>query len=243
LTVTRIATQRSPYPIGPQATAAWVEALPLLRLQGERIVQGRQLDVTSPNMFAGSVLDLEPDTVYEVRFRASDPDGVTGEGSKVVRVRTRPEPMPAKDGRTFHVYPPNFKGAKLEPSFEGLMCAYNLTCAGTDWATAGRPRCDRRHDPRPRRPLQVQPSRVHQRCRGQPHGTARRHLLPHRDGTPERPIVIKGAGDGEVVFDGAGNFALFDVKAADYTYFEGITFRNADYRDLGGDAVQMGAKG
>ena len=33
-----------------------------------------------------------------------------------------------------------FKGAKTEPSFEGLMCAYNFTCAGTDWATAGRPR-------------------------------------------------------------------------------------------------------
>ena len=44
------------------------------------------------------------------------------------------------------------------------------------------------------------------------------------------PIVIKGAGDGEAIFDGDGNFALFDVRAADYTYFEGITFRNADVR-------------
>ena len=35
------------------------------------------------------------------------------------------------------------------------------------------------------------------------------------DGTPERPIVIKAAGDGEVVFDGNGNFALFNVMAAD----------------------------
>src|SRR4029453_10597111 len=40
----------------------------------------------------------------------------------------------------YHVYPPGFTGTKSEPSFEGLMCAYNLTCAGTDWATAGRPR-------------------------------------------------------------------------------------------------------
>ena len=40
----------------------------------------------------------------------------------------------------YHVYPAGFKGAKTEPSFEGLMCAYNCTCAGTDWATAGRPR-------------------------------------------------------------------------------------------------------
>ena len=70
-------------------TSAWSDALPLLRLQGERIAQGRQLDVTSPNMFAGSVLDLEPDTAYDVRFQASDPDGVVGERIKVVRVRTR----------------------------------------------------------------------------------------------------------------------------------------------------------
>ena len=40
----------------------------------------------------------------------------------------------------FHVYPHGFKGQKIEPSFEGLMCAYNYSCAGTDWATAGRPR-------------------------------------------------------------------------------------------------------
>ena len=123
-----------------EGETSWNDALPLLRLQGERIAQGRQLDVTSPNMFAGSVLDLEPDTPYEVRLQASDPDGVSGERTKVVRVRTRPEPKPATDGRMFHVYPPGFKGTKLEPSFDGLMCAYNLTCAGTDWATAGRPR-------------------------------------------------------------------------------------------------------
>ena len=63
------------------------------------------------------------------------------------------------------------------------------------------------------------------------------------DGTPERPIVIKGAGDGEAIFDGAGNFALFDVKAADYTYFEGLTFRNTDYAILAGTQFIAGAKG
>src|SRR3954464_11171807 len=95
----------------------WTDALPLFRLQGERIAQGRQIDVTSPNMFAGSVLDLEPDTPYEVRLQASDPDGVSGERTKVVRVRTRPEPKPATDGRIFHVYPPASLVPKPEPSF------------------------------------------------------------------------------------------------------------------------------
>jgi hypothetical protein len=121
-------------------TSEWRPALPLLRLNGERIRQGTQLDVTVPNMFAGSILDLEPDTGYDAQFVLKDPDGVRGEARRIVTVRTRAEPKPATDGKTYDVYPHGFKGEKVQPAFEGLMCAYNLTCAGTDWATAGRPR-------------------------------------------------------------------------------------------------------
>lgn len=76
-------------------TTDWKQALPMLRLHGERIKQGDQLDVTSPNMFAGSILDLEPNTAYEARLVLRDPDGVSGQATKTVTVRTRPEPMPA----------------------------------------------------------------------------------------------------------------------------------------------------
>ena len=216
----------------------WLTALPLLRLHGERINNGAQLDVISPNMFAGSILDLEPDTAYEARFVVADPDGVTGEAQKTVSVRTRPEPKPAAGGRTFHVYPPGFKGQKLEPSFEGLMCAYNITCSGTDWATAGRPRV------KPGDIILVHAGLYKYNRLEYTNDPAVNRTVPldgtyylTADGTADRPIVIKGAGDGEAIFDGAGNFALFDVKAADYTYFEGLTFRNTDYRDLGGHAV------
>ena len=58
--------------------SSWRDALPLLRLQGERIYAESRVDVVAPNMFAGSVLDLSPDTRYEVRFVMSDPDGVAG---------------------------------------------------------------------------------------------------------------------------------------------------------------------
>ena len=57
------------------------------------------------------------------------------------------------------------------------------------------------------------------------------------------PIAIKAAGDGEVIFDGNGNFALFDVRAADNTYFEGITFRNAEIGILAGTQFIAGSKG
>jgi hypothetical protein len=93
-----------------QGETAWKQGLPLLRLQGERIYQNQGVfDVQSPNMFAGSILDLQPDTPYEARFMLSDPDGVLSKNkgtlTKIVTVRTRPEPRPYAGGRVFHVYP------------------------------------------------------------------------------------------------------------------------------------------
>jgi hypothetical protein len=56
-------------------------------------------------------------------------------------------------------------------------------------------------------------------------------------------MVIKGAGDGEVIFDGNGNFNLFNVKAADYNYFEGVTIRNTDIAIWAGTQFIAGSKG
>lgn len=227
-----------------KGTWAWHRSLSLLRVQHERITNGQQLDVIAPSMFAGSVLDLEPDTAYDVELTATDPDGVVGVPRKLVSVRTRREPQPYAGGRVLHVYPPGFKGTKLEPGFEGLMCAYNLTCSGTDWATAGRPRV------KPGDTILVHAGLYKYNRLEYTNDPLVNRTVPldgtyylTADGTEERPIVIKGAGDGEVIFDGNGNFALFDVRAADYTYFEGITFRNADYGILAGTQFLLGAKG
>src|SRR5579862_7556673 len=86
----------------------WKQGLPMFRLHGERIYQAQGVfDVVSPNMFAGSILDLEPDTEYEARFVMSDPDGFLGQGAKlatkVVTARTRAEPMPYSGGKVYHV--------------------------------------------------------------------------------------------------------------------------------------------
>ncbi len=224
--------------------AEWRPALPLLRLGGERIYAESRVDVVVPPMFAGSVLDLEPDTAYEVRLLMSDPDGVSGETRRVVTVRTRAEPMPAAGGRVFHVYPHDFKGAKTEPSFEGLMCAYHFWCAGTDWATSGRPRVQ------PGDTILVHAGVYKYNRYEYTNNAAVNRSVPldgtyylTADGTAEKPIAIKAAGDGEVVFDGSGNFALFDVRAADYTYFEGLTFKNAEIAILAGTQFTAGAKG
>ena len=69
--------------------AEWKEALPLLRLGGERIYSPTRLDVVVPHMFAGSILDLEPDTAYEARFVMADADGVAGPATKTMTGRNR----------------------------------------------------------------------------------------------------------------------------------------------------------
>ena len=223
---------------------AWRDALPLLRLGGERIYAESRVDVVVPNMFAGSVLDLSPDTAYEVRLTMSDPDGVRGPAERTLTVRTRPEPQPYAGGRVFHVYPHNFKGPKAEPAFEGLMCAYNFWCAGTDWATSGRPRV------RPGDTILVHAGVYRYNRYEYTNNASVNRTTPldgtyylTADGTAEMPIVIKAAGDGEVVFDGAGAFAIFDVRTADYTYFEGITFRNAEMAIQAGTQFIAGSKG
>ena len=62
-------------------------------------------------------------------------------------------------------------------------------------------------------------------------------------GRPDKPIVIKAAGDGPVIFDGNGNFNLFNVKAANYNYFEGVTIRNTEIGIWAGTQFIAGSKG
>src|SRR5438445_2216094 len=103
---------------------AWKKAMPLLRLGGERVYQSEGVfNLKTPNMFAGSILDLEENTVYEARFVLNDPDG--GRAEKIVTARTRAEPVPASGGHVYHVYSRDWKGPKEAGSFNDLMCAYN----------------------------------------------------------------------------------------------------------------------
>jgi hypothetical protein len=233
------------------ADVQWRQALPMMRLQNEVIAASRlqPFAYTAPNAFAGSILNLEPDTEYECRFSASDPDGVKGEQVRVARVRTRAEPLPASGGRIFHVYPPDpapNADARQEPAFVGLLAAYYEGSSHGDSYNSYPPRV---------RPGDV--ILVH----GGLYKDDWRHyggLLPGQvglgtvvsgtyfltqPGEPARPIVIKAAGDGEPIFDGDGAAVLFNVMAASHNYFEGITFRNADVAIQAGDKRIAGASG
>jgi hypothetical protein len=218
----------------------WKQAMPLLRLGGEKVIRkDLGLDYTVPDMFAGSILDLDPDTEYEARFTMRDPDGVKGAPTTTVKVRTRAEPKAASNGRVLHVYPPGWTGAKLEPSFVGLKKAYFGSGNG-DWSVLSERRV-RSGD------IIVVHAGLYKGDRLQyshPAGLdfdGTYHLTAK--GTPQRPIVIRAAGDGEVIFDGDGAHNLFNVMAADYHIFEGITIRNTAIAFQAGLKDVTGAKG
>ena len=221
-------------------TEAWREALPLLRIGGEKVFRKMEgLDYTVPNGFAGSILNLQPGTEYECSFTLADPDGVTGNTTQTVKIRTRTEPQPFQGGRKLHVYPPDYTGTKIQPAFGSLMEAYYGAGLG-DWNVVW----EHRAQPgdtilmhaglyRPERLNYVDPMAA-------PFdGT----MMLTLKGTPERPITIKAAGDGEVVFDGAGNHRLFDVMGSRYLMFDGVTIRNTDVAIFAGQKEVAGAVG
>ena len=199
----------------------WLPALPLMRLQREEIgtvpgpnaandpVRYPLFRYTAANMFAGSILNLDPDTEYECRFVLSDPDGVTGSAEKMVAVRTREEPQPAQGGHTYHVYPVGWTGPKQEPAFTGLMAAYYMGAAHYDYENAYPPRVQPGDTILIHAGLYVGDRFHYMNGAPRPGYLAMGNLFDGtyyltQSGTPDKPIAIKGAGDGEVIFDGDG---------------------------------------
>ncbi len=217
---------------------AWRKGLPLLRQQHEYVPGGTPRDggghfysYVAPNMFAGSILNLEPGTDYECRFVLADPDGVKGKAENIASVRTREEPQPAAGGRVYHVYPFGFKGAKIEPAFTGLLAAYYMGSDHSDHSNASAPRVQAGDTILVHSGLYKDNRFIY--------SGFDRNLAAYgtvfdgtyyltQSGTPAKPIVIKNAGDGEVIFDGDGCQNLFNLMGGNYNYFEGITVRNTN---------------
>ena len=186
-------------------------------LPDRRRVQRRLRRTCSPAAF----WTWSPTPRYEARFAMSDPDGFVGHG--------REDRDEDRDGA-------NAPGAEARMPADGLPRLSAELQGHED--RAGVRRADvrlqlllrrRRHGDR--RPAARQTWRHHP-------GPRRRctHITPisiratdnvnattpfegtyylTASGTPDKPIAIKAAGDGDVIFDGNGNFNLFNVKAAE----------------------------
>jgi len=231
----------------------WRQALPLFRIGGEFIAGPKPefgglnyYNYTVPPGFAGSVLNLQPDTEYQVHFAMSDPDGVRGDAQKTVTVRTRKIPAPASGGHVYHVFPFSHKSPLGPNEFIGLLAAYYMGADESDHSNVFPPRV------RPGDVIFVHAG-VYKDNRFiyggfdkniETYGTSfdGTYYLT-ASGTPQKPIVIKAAGDGEVVFDGGGNDTLFNLLAANYNYFDGITLRNTNVGFLLGIKDIAGADG
>jgi hypothetical protein len=232
---------------------AWRQGLPLFRMGGEFIAGPKPqygglnyYDYLVPPAFAGSVLNLQPDTEYEVHFVMRDPDGVSGGAQKTVKVRTRKVPQPATGGRVFHAWPFSHKGPLGPNEFTGLLAAYYMGADESDHSNVFKTRV------RPGDTILVHAG-VYKDNRFayggfdksiENYGTAfdGTYYLT-ASGTPDKPIVIKSAGDGEVIFDGDGNDTLFNMLAANYNYIDGITIRNTNVGFLLGIKDIIGADG
>jgi hypothetical protein len=219
----------------------WREAHPLLRIGGEKIYgHGQRWVYTVKDMFAGSIFNLNAGELYECWLQLNDADGVEGNPEEKVFVRTRVIPEPYEFGNTYHVYPPGYTGPREEPSFTGLNEAYYGEGNLGDWWLVPEPR--------------VKAGDIILVHAGLYKGDLLDYVDPlalnfhgayvfTQKGTVDKPITIKSAGDGEVIFDGSGTYRLFDVMAADYHYFEGLTIRNADIAFYAGLKRVMGSSG
>ena len=97
----------------------WRQALPLFRCETAALIEKPPEGCW---MFAGSVLNLGPDTNYEVRLRLIDPDG--GNTEKVLTMQTWKEPLAPQPLRTLHVVQGDGGGnGTAENPFRGLGAA------------------------------------------------------------------------------------------------------------------------
>ncbi len=229
----------------------WNESMPLLRTGRGRTANygfgnfgdpNHEMRYTIPEGFAGSIIDLEPGTEYKVKLTITDPDSVEGEPTQELTVATRPEPMPFKGGEVRHVYPPGYKGEKEEPAYRSIMHAVNGFHTWCD--------CYQMVHPNAAKPgttiklhaglYRAEWDNYRDNSFGLwQHGTYT--LIP--DGEPGKPIAIVAAGDGEVILDANGADTFFNIMAADYLYFEGLTIKNTRIAFHGGVQGVMGCKG
>lgn len=180
-----------------EGESAWRKGLQLLRIGDEHVDSG---SYRTPQMFAGSLLNLKPGTGYEVRLTITDPDG--GRATEVQRIATRRLPQPAA-GTTLHLYP---SGGRRGDGFADLREA---------WRAA-----------RPGDQILVHAG-IHRPGRADLKDEAA--WLLRGGGTEDAPVVLRGAGDGEAVFEGRGANRLFDLQQARFVHLVGLTLRDADH--------------
>jgi hypothetical protein len=175
----------------------WREGYPLFRTYNDRV--SPENAVADGHLFAGSIVDLAPDTEYELRLSLNDPDG--GSTVRSVKLRTAAIPrLPAALQRRFVVplaagQQPGGSGTQADP-YRGLRIALQRAQPGDLLALASGTYADG--------PYAVGGS-----------------------GTPDKPIAVQGPADGSAVLDGRGGEILLDISGRAHWWFDRLAFRGA----------------
>ena len=179
----------------------WQEGPPMLRIQHEITARHRDRHHRTGNLFAGSVLFLEPETAYEVRLTLRDPDGGAPDEPLVFEAVTRGEPRAWTEGRTLTVYPPDWEGERGETDvFATLMDAYGAAEPGD---------------------VILLRAGIHP-AEGAPY-------ILRKGGLPGKPIVFRGEGAEKTILQGLDpSEDLFRIPGADHLMFEHLTLRGAE---------------
>jgi len=230
-----------------QGETSWQAYLPLFRIgKGLTIhpIGSPRFPYTIPDALAGSVMDLEPNTPYEIRLTIEDPDGVQGEAVQTFTQTTRAEPALPDEAEIRHVYPTDYDGPKEKPAYIDIMHAVNGIAPGCDAYQTIHPNAAK-----PGTVIRVHPG-LHKVDRYEYwdfknrtmnhtywlHGT----ITLTASGTAEEPIYIVGDESGGTVFDGDGCHVLFNLRGAEYLHFENLTIQNCDIAFHGGFQGERG---
>lgn len=183
--------------------SGWREALPLFRTDPEAVSPENR--VPGGWLFAGSIVNLLPDTEYAVALTLRDPDG--GSVQRFLTMRTAAEPKEPAGMRERHVVPMGGPSAGRgtgtpDDPIRGLAAAQATAEPGDLFL-------------------------IHRGVYAE--GT----WMVGRSGTAERPIIYRGAGDGEAIIDGRGGQRAVDASGTRHVWFENLTFRNAVFLFVG----------
>jgi hypothetical protein len=183
---------------------AWRRGPDMLRIHGE---PAGTRGWTCGNLFAGSLLDLEPGTTYEIRVTLDDPDGVDGEGVQTLSAATRAWPDTSDVSPTLHV-DTNCGGGVPTPCYVDLR----------DAAAAAEPG-----------DVVLIHDGVYLESGGIDLGSALRSKLT----SAEQPIVFRGESRDGVIFDrqlaqdSRDSESFFRLGGTRHIHFERFTIANA----------------
>lgn len=198
----------------PVGEAEWRQALPMLRVHHEVANQAFN-PWRCGNLFAGSVMNLEPGTEYEVQLTMTDPDG-GAPPAKTFTARTTTEPPRFQGARQWDVFPADYSGEQPESGESDLAEVLKKAQPGDV--------------------IQLHPG-VHWG-----HFTLEKSGLPDKPivirGSRESEVA------GEVAVEGVHHGEpLFDVRQVDHIHFEDLTLRRGRVAIHGGNKGGPGTEG